>query len=70
MCHAARGWLAGIVTAGWVRVSRFGLAADGVSGCGLFGLAGKMGSFGIFWIWAAMGPAGGWGDESFIPASL
>src|ERR1035438_393959 len=32
-CHAARRWPVVIVTAGWIRVSRFGVAADGGSGC-------------------------------------
>jgi hypothetical protein len=37
-----------MVAGGWVSVNRIGLVADGASGFSLFGLGGKMGSFGIF----------------------
>jgi hypothetical protein len=59
-----------MVAGGWVAVNRFGLVADGVSGCGLYGLGGKMGSFGIFRFRGAMEGGGGWKDESFMPVSL
>jgi hypothetical protein len=59
-----------MVTAGWVSVNRFGLALDGVSDFRLFGMGGKMASFGIFWFGGAKGGGGGWMGESFMPVSL